>query len=103
MNILLRPISLSEARRRLSSLLREIDSHPDIGYRIQVHNRPVAELRSAGPVPGRMNPGAALLKAAERVSRGRPLRPRSRKESVSKNYKEVLYGKDALLRSPGDR
>ena len=42
----LREINLTEARRRLSSLVREMEAEPDIGYQIKVRDRVVAELRS---------------------------------------------------------
>ena len=60
---MLREISLSDARKRLSEILREIESDPGTGYRILVRKRVVAELRSPAPVR-RKNPGAAMLKLA---------------------------------------
>jgi hypothetical protein len=46
---MLQEISLSDARRRLSSLLREIEADPGTGYRILVRKRVVAELRGDLP------------------------------------------------------
>jgi antitoxin (DNA-binding transcriptional repressor) of toxin-antitoxin stability system len=48
---MLQEISLSDARRRLSALLREIEADPGAGYRILVRKRVVAELRSPAPTP----------------------------------------------------
>ena len=97
MNSFLREISLSEARRHFSSLLREIEANPDVGYRILVRKRVVAELRSPQPAKGRMNAGAALLKLADEIARRR--RPQRTKgpEVTSQNYKEFLYGKHGVL------
>jgi antitoxin (DNA-binding transcriptional repressor) of toxin-antitoxin stability system len=89
----LREIGLTEARRRLSSLLREIEAEPDVGYQIKVRDRVVAELRSPASKRGSINSGQALLRAAreaERLMRGMP----KKKDSVtSANYKEYLYGR----------
>ncbi len=85
-------IGLSEARRQLSALLREIDSDPERVYRIRVHNRVVAELRSAKPETPRLESGAALLAAVaemERLERGK--KPRKLR-AISENFKEYLYG-----------
>ena len=100
-NPLLRDISLSEARRQLSALLRRIHDQPDIGYRLLVHNRVAAELRSPRSAPGGMS-AAALLRAAEKIKRSRPRKRKGRVTSASENYKEILYGKNGILRTrPG--
>ena len=91
----LQEIPISEARRRLPQLLREIDRDPEVGYRILVHDRPVAELRSPRGELERPNAGLALLRAAEKIARSH--RKRRRRESVAANYKEILYGKNGLL------
>jgi antitoxin (DNA-binding transcriptional repressor) of toxin-antitoxin stability system len=60
---MLREISLSDARKRLSEILREIEADPGAGYRILVRKRVIAELRSPAPAR-RKNPGATMLKLA---------------------------------------
>ncbi|MGA2740437.1 MAG: hypothetical protein ABSG65_23745 [Bryobacteraceae bacterium] len=60
---MLREIGISDARKRLSDILREIEADPGAGYRILVRKRVVAELRSPAPAR-RGNPGAAMLKLA---------------------------------------
>ncbi len=60
---MLREISLSDARKRLSEILREIAADPGIRYRILVRKRVVAELGSPEPVR-RKNPGATMLRLA---------------------------------------
>lgn len=85
-------ISLSDARRRLSDILREIEADPGAGYRILVRKRVVAELRSPAPAR-RKNPGAAMLKVALVMER---LSLRARREGgdiTAANYKEFLYGR----------
>ena len=96
---LLQDISLSEARRQLSALVRQIQGDPDVGYRIVVRKQAVAELRSPAEAPGRIGAAAALLRAGERINRGRPRNPRTRTNSVAANYKEMLYGKNGILSS----
>lgn len=90
---MLQEIRLSEARRQFSALLRQIDADPETGFRIKVHNRVVAELRSPAPREGRVNTGAALLQLASEIAGSRPgKRPRGR-EVTSENYKAFLYGR----------
>lgn len=93
---MLREIRLSEARRQFSALLRQIEAEPEVGYRILVRDRVVAELRSPEPRLGRMNAGAVLLKLAEEFAVSRRS-PRKRVgEVTSENYKDFLYGKRGL-------
>ncbi len=93
MSPFLRDINLTEARRRFSSLLREIEDDPDVGYRIKVRDRVVAELRSPAGRPGRISSGAALLKFAREVEALHPVKPGRRLRNISGNYKEYLYGR----------
>lgn len=98
----LREINLTEARRRLSSILREIEAEPDVGYRIKVRDKVVAELRSPRPKPGYGNAGEALLRAACKAEKLWKPRSRKRDAATSRNYKEYLYGKRSPL-LPGNR
>lgn len=94
MRIRMRPyltaISLTEARRRLSSILREIEADPDVGYEITVRNKVVAQLRRPEP---KINSGAALLKAARMMEKLHPRDPGQAYRNTAANYKEYLYGK----------
>ncbi|MBI3697289.1 MAG: hypothetical protein HY238_20940 [Acidobacteria bacterium] len=57
-NVGLPEIGVGRARREFSKLLRQIEADPDAGYRILVHNKVVAELRSLTGRPGRIiHPG----------------------------------------------
>jgi antitoxin (DNA-binding transcriptional repressor) of toxin-antitoxin stability system len=88
---MLQEINLSEARRRLSALLREIEADPGAGYRILVRKRVVAELRSPAPVR-RKNPGATMLKLALEMEKlSSPARGEA-DDVTAANYKEHLYG-----------
>jgi len=93
----LREITLTEARRRLSSILREIEAEPNVGYQIRVRDKVVAELRSPASNRAYVNSGEALLRfarEAEKLMRGVP---RKRDSVTSENLKEYLYGKRSPL------
>lgn len=84
-------ISLSDARKRLLALLREIEADPGAGYRILVRKRVVAELRSPAPAR-RKNPGAAMLKLALEMEKLSSPAISGPDEGTAANYKEFLYG-----------
>ena len=86
-----REINLSEARRRLSALVREIEADPSAGYRLKVRDSVVAELRRPAPGEGCPNAGEALLRAADRIARLHRTKPKG-PQVTSENYKEFLYG-----------
>ena len=68
---MVRDISLTDARKNLSALLREIETDPSAGYRILVRKRVVAELRS--PVAARpKHAGVTLVKLALEVEKQSP-------------------------------
>src|SRR5437867_13389488 len=99
MQPLLREINLTEARRRLSGLLREIERDPDIGYQIKVRDRVVAELRSPAGVAGRLSSGAALLELASDIEVLHPRKPGQRLRNIAGNYKEQVYGRKPRTRN----
>jgi len=88
---MLREISLSDARKRLSDILREIEADPGAGYRILVRKRVVAELRSPAPVR-RKNPGATMLKLALEMEKLSAPERGAAGAVTATNYKEYLYG-----------
>lgn len=88
---MLREISLSDARKRLSDILREIEADPGARYRILVRKRVIAELRSPAPAR-RKNPGAAMLKLALEMEKLSSPHGGDRDEVTAANYKEHLYG-----------
>jgi antitoxin (DNA-binding transcriptional repressor) of toxin-antitoxin stability system len=93
----LREINLSEARRRLSQLLREIEKDPDAGFQIKVRGKVVAELRSPLPQRGYGNAGEALLRAAYQAQRLSGKIAGKKNRAISDRYKEYLYGKGSPL------
>lgn len=94
----LRDISLTEARRRLSSLLREIEVEPNVGYQIKVRDKVVAELRSPASYRGQTSAGEALLKFAREMEALCPRKPGEPLRNISGHFKEYLYGKKRPIR-----
>ncbi len=81
-------ISISEARKELSRIIREIQKRPGTVFTITVRNEKVAEVRSANAmVPA----GEAVRKLANlRKKLFHPVRRRDQ-EPVSKRVKDYLY------------
>lgn len=84
-------VSISEARRRLPELVRQVRNDPGAIVQITVRDEVVAELRAALPEP---EPGAAARKLLELMAK--LPRPRRRRADVLSHVKEHLYG-----RAPG--
>jgi antitoxin (DNA-binding transcriptional repressor) of toxin-antitoxin stability system len=87
-------LSISEARRRLPELVRQIQEDPGSVVQITVRGETIAELRAAPrtalPAP---EPGAAA-KALLELARKLPRR-RGRRRNISGHVKEYLYGRKA--------
>ncbi len=84
-------VSISEARRRLPQLVRQVKQDRGSVVQITVRDEVVAELRAALPAP---EPGAAaraLLELAQKL----PKRRRGLPTDVSAHVKEYLYGRKA--------
>ncbi len=79
-------ISISEARRRLPELVRQVRKHAGTSIQITVHNEVVAELRAAQRDP---EPGAAAKKLLELMAK--LPKHRGRKTTISSHVKEHLY------------
>ena len=79
-------LSISEARRRLPELVRQVRKDPGSSVQITVHDEVVAELRAALPEP---EPGAAARALLE-LMRKLP-KHRGRTTDVSVRIKEHLY------------
>ena len=84
---------MTEARRRFSALLGEIEKDHDVGYGIKVRDPVVAELRSPCGQSGRMSSGEALLKLAREMERLHPRKSGEPLVNISGHYKEELYGR----------
>jgi antitoxin (DNA-binding transcriptional repressor) of toxin-antitoxin stability system len=84
-------LSISEARRRLPELVRQVKQDRGSVVQITVRDEVVAELRAALPEP---EPGAAaraLLELAHKLPKPR----RGRPTDISAHVKEYLYGRKA--------
>ena len=86
-------ISISEARRRLPELVRQVRKDAGRSVQITVHDEVVAELRAALPEP---EPGAAAKKLLELMEK--LPKHSGRKISVSAHVKEHLYVRSRLSR-----
>jgi hypothetical protein len=78
-------ISISEARKKLPSIIKSLKSSPDAVYQITVRDEVVAELRT----PPKIEPGEAAAMLLElRKHLGSK---KYRTKPVSENVKEYLY------------
>jgi hypothetical protein len=78
-------ISISEARKKLPSIVKSLKSSPDTVYQITVRNEVVAEITT----PPTVKPGEAaakLLKLRKRLGT-----KKYRTKPISENIKEYLY------------
>lgn len=83
-------VSISEARRRLPQLVRQVKQDRGSVVQIMVRDEVVAELRAALPTP---EPGAAARALVE-LARKLPKR-RGPRRNISGHVKEHLYGRKA--------
>ncbi len=84
-------LSITEARKRLPSIIKTLKTSPDTVYQITVHDEVVAEIRPASKI----DPGAAAARLLDLRERLR--KPKRKKKPFSENIKEYLYvaeGKD---------
>jgi len=86
-------LSISEARKRLPELVRQVRKDAGAKVEITVRDEVVAELRATLPEP---EPGAAAKKLVQ-LMRGFP-KHRGRKTRVSQHVKVHLYGSRATSR-----
>jgi antitoxin (DNA-binding transcriptional repressor) of toxin-antitoxin stability system len=84
-------VSISEARRRLPELVRQVKHDRGSVVQITVREEVVAELRAALPRP---EPGAAARALAE-LAQKLPRPRRGRPTDVSAHAREYLYGRRA--------
>lgn len=77
-------ISITEARKRLPSIIKSLKSSPDTIYQITVHDEVVAEIKT----PLKIKPGEAAAKLLELRKRIGPKKYKT--EPVSENIKEYL-------------
>mgnify|MGYP001596344851 FL=1 len=80
-------IPISEARKRLPSIIKSLKTSPDTVYQITVHDEVVAEIKR----PPIVKPGEA---AAKILALREKAVSKKRKYPVSENIKEYLYVAD---------
>ena len=81
-------VSISNARKDLPKLIREIGKNPEVVFKITVHNETVAEIRSAKTMVQRGEAVQKLLRLRKKLSSG--IKGRS-KEPISQRVKDYLY------------
>ncbi|WP_447972942.1 hypothetical protein [Nitrospira sp. Kam-Ns4a] len=86
-------LSISEARKRLPALVRQVRRNAGTCVQITVHDEVVAELRAVQPEP---EPGAAATKLLQLMAR--LPKPHGRKTNVSSRVKQHLYGSRRVTR-----
>lgn len=84
-------IPVSEARAKLSRLLKELERNPDAVFEITVNGLVLGELRAAKASRFQIKPGNVLLEAAE--SMGDPEDSVPISDSVAREHDEYLYSK----------
>ena len=81
-------VSISNARKDLPKMIREIQKNPEAVFKITVRNETIAEIRSARTM---VQPGEAVQKLIHlRQKLSFPLRGKS-KEPISQRVKDYLY------------
>lgn len=81
-------VSISNARKELPKMIREIEKNPEVVFKITVRNETVAEIRSAKTMVQRGEAVRKLLRLRKKLSSG--IRNRSR-EPISQRVKDSLY------------
>jgi antitoxin (DNA-binding transcriptional repressor) of toxin-antitoxin stability system len=88
-------LSISEARRRLPELVRQVRKDASLSVEITVHDEVVAELRAIQPLPEPGEAARRLLELRKKLARkGR----KARAHDVSSHVKEHLYGPKGVIR-----
>ena len=77
-------ISITEARKRLPSIIKSLKTSPDTVYQVTVHDEVVAEIKR----PPMVKPGEA---AARIIGLRKKASLKKRRYPVSENIKEYLY------------
>ena len=80
-------VSISEARRRLPQLVRQVKQDRGSVVQITVRDEVVAELRAALPAPEPGGAARALLELMSKLPKHR-----GRRRNISGHVKESLYG-----------
>lgn len=79
-------LSITEARKKLPSIVKSLKTSPDTVYQITVHDEVVAEIKT----PPKIKPGEAAAKLLAMRKKFKT-RKKGYKTPVSENIKEHLY------------
>ncbi|MEW6068480.1 MAG: hypothetical protein AB1610_09345 [Nitrospirota bacterium] len=79
-------ISITEARKRLPSIIKSLKTSPDAVYQVTVHDEVVAEIKR----PPIVKPGEAAARLIDLRRKSR-IKKTGYKMPVSENIKEHLY------------
>jgi hypothetical protein len=82
-------IPVSDARRKLSELLKDVSNNPEHVYEITVNDIVFGELRTPSLKSLRMGAGGALLRAAEEARKGQ--KKKAVRETTARDHDEYLY------------
>ena len=88
-NTMRQQISVSQARARLSQLLKKLQEDPELVFEITVNDMVLGELRSPESTQRLIRPGQALSRALEAL--GEPEVPTT--GSVAREHDQHLYSK----------
>lgn len=83
-------VSISNARKDLTKMIKELQKNPEIVYMVQVRNETIAEIRSAKRL---VEPGEAARKLIRLRQKVSTLSKGKTEEPISQKVKEYLYGK----------
>lgn len=89
-----RKISVSEARTRLSRMLKELQQDPELVFEITVNDLVVGELRASESDRFQIKPGEALLTALEGM--GEPEVPAPKGSPIAREHDRYLYTKEGV-------
>jgi len=81
-------VSISNARKDLPKMIKEIQKNPETVFKITVRDEPVAEIRSARAM---VQPGEAVRKLIQLRGRLSHLVKDQSKEPISQRFKDSLY------------
>lgn len=81
-------VSISNARKELPKMIKEIQKNPETVFKITVHDETIAEIRSAKPLVAAGEAVRKLIQLRGKLSH--PLKAET-KEPISRKVKDYLY------------
>jgi hypothetical protein len=84
-------VSISNARKDLPKMVREIQKNPEAVFKITIRDEPVAEIRSAKAM---VQPGEAVRRLIQLRQRLSSLARNKTREPISRRMKDYLYRRE---------